>query len=120
MTDDNKGSDLFDMIDRAVSFYEKNKDTIEGAVGTEDGIKLDDDEPLKQASVTDDEVMITVDVGVDDLENIRLALNGTTAQIVVGGKTITAEVPSDVDMDDPEANLNNGVLEVRIPRVGGD
>jgi len=120
MTDSNKGSDIFDIVDRAVSFYEKNKDTIRGATGMGDSIELDDDDPLKQASVTDEEVMITVDVGVEDLENIRLALNGTTAEIVVGGQTVTANVPSDVDMDSPEANLNNGVLEVRIPRVGGN
>lgn len=119
MTDDNKGSDIFDMVDRAVSFYEKNKDTFKSVTDTNDGITIDDEDPLKQAHVTDDEAMITVDVGTDELEDIRLALNGTTVEIGVGDTTITANVPADVDMDDASASLNNGVLEVVIPRTGG-
>lgn len=120
MTDDNNGSDLFDMIDRAVSFYEKNKKTFQGVVPGDDGITIDDDDPLKQALVDDEKAMITVDVGSEELEDIRLALNGTTAEIGIGSETITAEVPADVDMDSAGAQLNNGVLEVTIPRVNGE
>lgn len=120
MSDEGKGSDIFDMIDRAVSFYEKNKETFEGVVSGESDVTIDDDEPLKQALVDDDRAIITVDVGTDGIGDIRLALNGTTAEITVGGTTITAEVPPDVNMDDAEAHLNNGILEVEIPRTGGN
>ena len=120
MTDKNEGSDLFDMIDRAVSFYEKNKDTFEGVVDNGSDITIDDEDPLKQALVDEEKAMITVDVGTDEISDLRLALNGTTAQITVGGETLKADVPADVDMDNASAHLNNGVLEVQIPRVGGD
>jgi len=119
MTDENKRSDVFDMIDRAVSFYEKNKETFEGVVDNGSDVTIDDEDPLKQALVDDEKAMVTVDVGTDEIGDIRLALNGTTAQITVGGKTIRADVPADVDMDGASAHLNNGVLEVQIPRVGG-
>lgn len=120
MTDKNNGSDIFDMIDRAVSFYEKNKDTFEGVVDTASDVTIDDDDPLKQALVDEDKAMITVDVGTDEISDIQIALNGTTAEISIGGQTLKADVPADVDMDDASAHLNNGVLEVQIPRTGGD
>jgi len=120
MTDKKDGSDLFDMVDRAISLYEQNKNSIQGLTGGDGDINLGDDDILKQASVTDSAVNITVDVGVEDLEDIRLALNGKEAQITVGGEKITAEVPSDVNMDRASAHLNNGVLEVAIPREGGN
>lgn len=120
MSDKDRGSDVFDMIDRAVSFYEKNKETFEGVVPGNEGISINDDDPLKQAMVDEDKAMVTVDVGTDELEDIRLALNGTTVEIGIGADTIMADVPADVDMDDASARLNNGILEVEIPRVGGD
>lgn len=120
MSEEGEGSDLFDMVDRAISFYEKNKETFEGVVPNDSSVTIDDEDPLKQALVDDDKAMITVDVGTDEIGDIRLALNGTTAEVKVGGQTITADVPADVDMDSAEAHLNNGVLEVQIPRVGGD
>lgn len=120
MSDDNNGSDIFDMLDRAVSFYEKNKETFQGVVPGDDSVVIDDEEPLKQALVDEDKALITVDVGTDELEDIRLALNGTTAEIGIGDKTVKADVPADVDMDQAKAQLNNGVLEVMVPRVGGD
>lgn len=119
MSDDEGGSDVFDMIDRAVSFYEKNKDTFEGVASTGSDVTIDDEDPLKQALVDDDKAIVTVDVGTDAISDIRLALNGTTAQVTVGGTKVTADVPADVDMDKAEAHLNNGVLEVEIPRTGG-
>lgn len=119
MTDDNKGSDVFDMLDRVVSFYEKNKETFQGVVDTGTDVTIDDEDPLKQALVTDGKALITVDVGTDAIQDIRLALNGTTAEIGIGDKTIKVDVPADVNMDEAEAKLNNGVLEVTIPRVGG-
>jgi HSP20 family molecular chaperone IbpA len=120
MTDKDKGSDLFDMIDRGISLYENNKDVVEGIVSGSSDVTIDDEEPLKQAFVDEDKAEITVDVGVDDIKDIRLALNGTEAHITVGGTTITADVPADVIMEDARAELNNGVLKVEIPRRGGE
>lgn len=119
MSDKDTGSDVFDMLDRAVSFYEQNKDTFKGVMPNESDVTIDDEDPLKQALVDDNKAMITVDVGTDAIKDIRLALNGTTAAITAGGKTITAEVPADVNMDEANAQLSNGVLEVQIPRTGG-
>lgn len=120
MSDKEKGSDLFDMIDRGISLYENNKDVVEGIVSGGSDVTIDDEDPLKQALVDDDKVEIIVDVGVNDIKDIRLALNGTEAHITVGGTTITADVPTDVIMENAKAELNNGVLKVEIPRQGGD
>ncbi len=120
MTDESKGSDIFDMVDRAISLYENNKDALQGVVPDDNNVTIDGEEPLKQALVDDDKALITVDVGTDGISNIRLALNGTTAEVTVGDKTVSADVPSDVNMDDAEAHINNGVLEVEIPRTGGN
>lgn len=119
MSDDNKDKGFFDMLDKAVSFYEENRDTIENVVSEGDGVQIDDDGPLKAAVVNEDEAKITVDVGKDNLQDIEIKLNGTTAVLVIGSNTITAEVPEDVIMDDASAELNNGVLNVQIPREGG-
>lgn len=120
MTDKDKSNNIFDMLDKAVEFYEQNKDMIEGAVPSSGNVSIGEDDPLKKAMVNDDKVIIIVDVGTDKLEDIRLSLNGTKAEIGIGNDSVMVDVPTDVNMDSASAQLNNGILEVEIPRQGGD
>ena len=119
MTDNNDKRDIFDMLDKAVDLYEQNKDTIKDIVPRDESITIDGEEPLKQALVDDDKAIITVDIGAKDIQDVRISLEGTKAKVGIAGDSITAEVPSDVNMEDAQAELNNGVLEVVIPREGG-
>lgn len=119
MTDDNKGTDIFDVLDKATELYNEHKDTLRDVAPETGSVTINDEEPLKQALVDDEKVLVTVDVGEGGVENIRLNLDGTTAKVEVGGKNVTAEVPEDVNMDNASAVMNNGVLEVIIPREGG-
>lgn len=120
MSDNNNNDGFFEMLDTAVEFYEDNKDTFKGIFDEGSDVTIDGEEPLKQARVDEDMATVAVDVGTNEIEDIRLNLNGTDAVIGIGDKTITAEVPVDVKMDEAEAILNNGILEVKIPREGGE
>lgn len=115
--DDNNG--IIDTIDKVIGLYEENKDMLEGALPSGNSVKIDDKSPLREAIVTDSEVTVVMEVKGEGFENIRV--DDTDDGIIVGlnGKTVKAEVPSDVDIDQAEASLNNGVLEVQIPREGG-
>lgn len=115
--DNDKG--FFDMLDTAVDMYEENKDTIKDVLGSEDNIGFTGDDYLKSVIKDDDCVIITVDVGDSGLEDIGLRLNGNTAEIDIGKDTVAVDVPVDVNMKSPEAQLNNGVLEVTLPREKG-
>lgn len=119
MTKDSGERDIFDILDKAVDLYEDNKDVIKDIAPGDESITIDGEEPLKQALVDDDKVIITVDVVGKDIQDVRIALEGTEAKIVIAGDPIKAQVPSDVNMEEAQAELNNGVLEVVIPREGG-
>lgn len=120
MSEDKDKGGLFDALDKAIDVYESNEDTIKEFFGDDNEVTIDGEEPLKQALVEEDKAIITVDVGAGDLQNINIQLEGETAKIKIGGSTVTAKVPEDVNMDDAKATINNGVLEVEIPREGGE
>lgn len=120
MKENKDGNDIFDMVDKAVDFYKENQDMIKGMVDGEDTIRMDDQSPLKTAIVQEDQVIISVEVKDADFSNVKI--DDVDDGVVVGmnGEQVKAEVPEDVDVGDASATLNNGVLEVKIPRKEGE
>lgn len=116
MTDRKNNDGIFDMLDKAVNFYEENKDMIQEVAPSGNSVKIDDKSPLREAIVSDDKVMIVVEVKGDGFSNI--IIDDTEDGVVVGmnDEKVVAEVPDDVNVDQAGATLNNGVLEVTIPR----
>lgn len=121
MKDTSNNEGLFDMIDKAINLYNDNKDMIKEVVPDEERLKIDEKSPLREAIVSDDEVIVVVEVKDESLNNIVVDDSPEDGVIVgMNNQTVKAEVPSDVDIDKTEVSLNNGVLEVKIPREGGE
>lgn len=120
MSDNSDNNGIIDMIDKAVSLYQENKDMVESVVPDTDTLNIDDQSPLREAIVKDDEVIIVTEVMDDGIENIGIGDTEEGIFIEINGQKIEARVPDDISVDDADANLNNGVLEVNFPRVGGD
>lgn len=120
MTDKDKGINVFNAIDGLVDLYEDNKDTIKGVVGDDRKHGISEGDVLKQCFVNEDEVAITVEVGGGDISEVDLDISGDSVKLGIGDETITEEVPDDVDTGNAEAFMNNGVLEVTIPRNEGE
>lgn len=120
MKDNNGDGGILDAVDKIINIYQENKDMVEGVVPSGNSVNIDDQSPLREAIVAEDEVTIVMEVKGGGFDNIRI--DDTEKGILVGmnGKTVEAEVPSDVDIDGAEASLNNGVLEVKLPREGGE
>lgn len=114
------GDDIFDLVKKAGDIVDENEDFIRDILGSTSSLDLGSDSPLSESVVDDDEVMIVADVGDADFESVKLDANGDKVSITVNGKTIEATVPEDTLTDDPDAQYNNGVLEVRFEREGGD
>lgn len=119
MKEDNNNNGIFDMVDAAIDFYEDNEDKFRKFIGTNDTVKIDDKSPLKQAHVMDDKVNIAIETGSDGIGEIHLEETEKGLIMGVGNRKVQVEVPSDVDTSKADANLNNGVLDIVIPRTGG-
>lgn len=120
MKDNNKDDGFMDMVDKAVNFYQENREMFESLAPDEDTVKIDGKSPLKSATVDDDMVYVTIEVPGDGLDSIRIDEDDDGVIIGMNGENIKAEVPEDVNTDNADASLNNGVLQVKIPREGGE
>lgn len=114
------GDDIFDLVKKAGDIMDENEDLIRDLLGRSSSLDMGSDSPLSESVVEDDEVVIVADVGDADFESVKLDANGDEVSITVNGKTIEATVPDDTLTDDPDAQYNNGVLEVRFEREGGE
>lgn len=114
--DDSNNRGIFDIIDKGIDLYERNKDLIKDAAP--DGVSNSDIEgnPAKRVDIGSSYAEIVMDVGTDSVDNIGLDFNDGNVEVTVGNEKVKASVPDDVIMDDAEAYLNNGIIEVKIPR----
>ncbi len=77
--------------------------------------------PLTDVQVTEDDVLVTVDVPGVEKEDIDLQVMGRELIINVDGarkyKT-RVKLPVDVETEDADATYRNGVLEVKLKKMG--
>lgn len=114
--DDDFGiKDIIKLIEDATSYIDDNRDMIESITGS-GRIRLRDEDPLVEATKTEEKVIITMEVSGESFSNISLMYNDGVLKVDFNGDVVTADVPGDIMMEDADASLNNGVLNIEIPR----
>lgn len=110
--------DLLELADGLVDYIEDNRGTIETMTGA-NRIRLEDDDPLREVIKEDDKVLLTLEVKDTDFSDVRLEYKKGVLRVKYNDNVVTAKVPGDIKMEDSRIELNNGVLDITIPR-GGD
>lgn len=112
--------DIVDIIETGIDLFEENRDTIEELVGSSNEVKLGQDSPLTSAQMDEDYVYVTVEAKKDDIDGIKVKETEDGVVLGINGDPVSVDAPDDVNTAGVEAQLNNGVLEVKIPRTGGE
>lgn len=75
--------------------------------------------PLTDVQESDDNVLVTIDIPGVEKEDIDIEVKDSKMVLNVEGKRrygTTIDLPCIVDVNDSEANYNNGVLEVKLKK----
>jgi len=125
MSDDERGpadlvKDLMELGRRGSKFIDENEDLIRSVVGPVENrtrVRVTDMQPLTEVQLTDKRMLVTVEVTDASMDSVNLSANGDELTVMYGGEEVVVEeVPDDVRLKDGEANMNNGVLTLNIPR----
>lgn len=116
--DDNKSDieRLLDGISSAKQWYEQNSDLFERFAEGGSSVDLDGDDPLSEAHVNEERVLIVADVSGAASTDLELSFYENKVSGKLGDREFTVDVPSDVDEDSIEADMKNGVLRVELER----
>ena len=112
-----KVGSFFDTIDSLREAYENNKDVVDGIAGGSNALDLEGREPLSEAHLTDDEVVIVADVGLSGPVKMEVGFEDEKVWFNADGKYFEVDVPDDVVEDTLDASMTNGVLRVSIERA---
>lgn len=110
-----KVDDIYELIKGGMDVLDEHEDKLDNLFGSNDSIEIGDNEPLKDLTKSEDEVKVTVETD-SDLDSISIRKEEDSVIISMGEKEVIAKTPEDVNLSGVDANLNNGVLDVTIPR----
>ena len=108
---------LFDAVEKMRDVYENNKDLVDGVGSGRDSISLDDKEPLTEAHLTDDEVIVVADVNKSAPVEMAVGFKEDSILFEVDGEEFEVDVPADVEEESLDASIKNGVLRVELDRA---
>lgn len=111
---------LLDGLSSAKNWYEKNKDLFDRFKSQGSSVSLDSGEPISEAHVDEDKVLIVADVTGVNATNLSLEFFDDKIEGTFGDREFVVDVPADVDEDTIEADMKNGVLRVEIEREDVD
>lgn len=124
--DDNldKLSKLFGMAETTLDTLKENEDVIRSVIqteGAEEGGKianLQDADPLREAHIREDEVLIVLQHSDEPPKEVSAELVGGVLTLKMSDQEFVAEVPDDIELETMETNYSNGVFEVSVERGG--
>lgn len=117
--DDEEKSDIERLLDgfsSAKSWYESNKDLFERFTQEGELVDLDGGDPISEAHVDEEKVLIVADVSGVNATDLELSFYNNKVEGKLGTREFTVDVPNDVDEDSIEADMKNGVLRVELDR----
>lgn len=118
--DDNRVSDVIDAIEGAADIIRRNQDLLDDFVGGGGEEQLELREPLSDAQVNDDEVIVVAELKNKKPEEMGVRFEDGVMYLTIGDLTLRARVPDDVVQESVEATMNNGVLRVSVDRANTD
>jgi HSP20 family molecular chaperone IbpA len=110
---------LLDGFKSAKKWYENNQDLFARFTADASALDLSNSEPVSEAHIKDDEVLIVADVSGATSNQLAVKFYKNSLKCELGGRKFTVDVPQDVDEDSLEASMNNGVLRVKLDRENG-
>lgn len=127
MTDRDKIETFFDIVEDAKELYDENEDKIKNLVnykGDENTIKLKEGEPTISTEVTDDVLIATIETNQDSIIDFDFLALYEEDRLMIdsGDNEWVLDLSEDAVVDKIDASVNNGVLDIQIPRDnnGGD
>jgi len=118
--DDDNRSDIERLLDgfsSAKQWYEENSDLFERFMEGGSSVDLSGSEPISEAHVDEERVLIVADVSGVNATNLSLSFYEGRVKGELGSREFDVNVPNDVDEDSIEADMKNGVLRVELDRV---
>jgi HSP20 family molecular chaperone IbpA len=109
-----------DMIEKGLDLLKENEDLLNSLGSKSVDGELSVQEPLAEAQVSEDEVLIVAEVRDNDIDEMSVRFEDGAMMFSLGGKTYEAQVPPDVIEDTVSAHLNNGVLRLTVERMNED
>lgn len=108
----------FELFEDAKEFYDDNEGRIKDVMGKKGVVSLRDTQPLTQADKLEDEVYIVAETRQDNVGGIGFLYNEKQNMMTLdmGDDQVQVLLPSDVLVNETEAEINNGVLSVTVPR----
>jgi len=121
--DDDDRSDVERLLDGFTSardWYERNKDIFEKFSQKSNNVDLAGGEPISEAHVDSDKVLIVADVSGVNATDLELSFYDGKVEGRFGERDFKVSVPNDVDEDSAQADMKNGVLRVKLQREDND
>lgn len=121
---DNIFKDILDLAEAGSSFLDENRETINRVVGNVANsarLRVNEMRPLTEVQLTDDKLIVVVEVKEASLDSVDISMKEDEMVVGYGGeKVVVEDVPDDVNLDNGDADLKNGVLTLEIPREETD
>lgn len=121
--DDDSGGidDMIDLVEKATELYRDNEDKINEMVGKEGNrMVIEEQESLKTYNVTEEEITVTIETTLAGESQMGLEYDADNNNLIVksGGddEYIIDLKQNDVDISSIDYEINNGVLNITIPR----
>jgi len=118
--DDSDVSDMIDMLDKALDLVKEHEDKLNGFVGSGVDDTFTVREPLAEAEVKDDRVVVVAEARGQNGSEMSVSFGNGIMKFTLGDKQYEAEVPNDIVEESVSAEINNGVLRVEVERENKD
>lgn len=113
--DRNTIDDIYDILKEGMELVDEHEEKINRLMGGKGVVGLKEQDPLRSLEKRDDEVSIVVETA-GGFSSIGVVDADGKVIIELNDKEVIADVPEDANIKGADAALNNGVLEVTIPR----
>ena len=112
-------SNILNTVKDVADFLDENSEMIDGIVGGSSGSEYKGElshlDPLKEVTKTDDAYEVIMEVDEDGSLDIELTEGDDHVIMRFAGNKYKVNVPSSALISDADAQLNNGVLTVKMP-----
>jgi len=118
--DDAGIEDALIALEEIAGVVRDNQDVISGIFGGGEKNEVSLREPLSDAQVEEDKVVISMEMKDEKPEEMGVKFDDGIMVMNIGEKRIEADVPDDIIKSSVEASMNNGVLRVEVSRETGE
>lgn len=118
MSSDDNFRDLFDLAEDVFGLIDENEDRIRSVIGS-NKVQLGEGEMMKELHKSEDEIRIVAETK-EEFSKVNVKKSDGDLFIEFNDKSLMSSVPDDVRIEDSRVLLNNGVLEVTVPRGDED